>query len=298
MHKYEIFGNMKKATFFSVCFIVLMSLYSCKQKKEVVEPDPVMMEEMARLEAREDSIPGPDDYTDTIFGVPLEMVYVGRGFLQLGGKPERDGEKIFGDEIPVHVVEFSGYYISRYPVTQALWEAVMNYNPSEFQDNTMPVNNVSWDEATLFCFKLSLISGQPYALPTEAQWEYAARGGIRSRGTMYSGSNMLPLVGCCFQNSPCPVGQYKPNELGIYDMSGGVWEWCYDWFGEFSSDTVFNPTGPEYGFHKVLKGGSWCSDTLSCRIAHRSGASTNTKAPNVGFRVVMRTYARYKPKKN
>ena len=290
---------MKKATFFLVCFILSAGLYSCKQKKEEVELDSVMMEEVARLEAREDSIPALNDYTDTIFGVPLEMVYVQRGSLPLGGYPERDGERIFRDEQPVHVVDFSSYFISRYPVTQALWEAVMNYNPSEFQDNAMnPVNNVSWEEASLFCSKLSLISGQPYALPTEAQWEYAARGGNRSRGTMYSGSNMLPLVGCYSQSSPYPVGQYKPNELGVYDMSGGVWEWCYDWFGEFSADSVFNPTGPEYGFHKVLKGGSWCSDTLSCRIAHRSGASINTKTFHVGFRVVMRTYARYKPRKN
>ena len=143
---------MKKATFFSVCFILSASLYSCKQKKEAVEPDPVMVEESARLEAREDSIPALNDYTDTIFGVPLEMVYVQRGSLPLGGYPERDGERIFGDEQPVHVVDFSSYYISRYPVTQALWKAVMNYNPSEFQENAMnPVDNVCWDEATLFC---------------------------------------------------------------------------------------------------------------------------------------------------
>ena len=97
MHKYETLSNMKKTTFLSICFIFSASLYSCKQKNEVIEPDPVMMEEMARLEAREDSIPSPNDYTDTIFGVPLEMVYVGRGSLPLGGYPERDGEMIFGD---------------------------------------------------------------------------------------------------------------------------------------------------------------------------------------------------------
>ena len=183
-------------------------------------------------------------------------------------------------------------------VFKFVWIVVHHYNPSEFKDNTMPVNNVSWNEATLFCKKLSLISGQPYVLPTEAQWEYAARGGIRSQGTMYSGSNMLPLVGCYSQSSPCPVGQYKPNELGIYDMSGGIWEWCRDWFGEFSADSVWNPQGPEYGFVKVLKGGCWSSDALSCRIAHRSGATTYGKGPNMGFRVVMRVSKKFKPRKN
>ena len=298
MCKYEIFSNMKKIAFLSLCFIVSASLYSCKQKKDTI-PASVIAEEMARLEAIEDSIPSPNDYTDTIFGIPLEMVYVGRGSLQLGGYPERDGERIFGDEKPVHTVDFSGYFISRYPVTQALWEAVMGYNPSEFQDNAMnPVSNVSWDEALLFCTKLNLITGQWYTLPSEAQWEYAARGGKGSRGTMYSGSNILSLVGRYSRSTPCPVGQYKPNELGLYDMSGGVWEWCRDWLGEYSADSVFNPIGPEYGFHKVLRGGSWNSDPLCCRIAHRSGASTNTKTSTIGFRVVMNTYQKFKPRRD
>ena len=164
----------------------------------------------------------------------------------------------------------------------------MGENPSEFQDAAGPVNNVSKDDAIVFCIKINLLSGQFYWLPTEAQWEYAARGGNKSRNTLYSGSDILPLVGCCFQNSPCPVGQYKPNELGVYDMCGGVWEWCEDWFGQFPADTVFNPEGPEYGFHKVMKGGSWCSDARSCRISHRSGALPATKSYSVGFRVVMR----------
>lgn len=284
---------MKKTALFWVCLALLCSLQACRHKEVVVEPDPALVEELARLEAIENSIPAPKDYTDTIFGVPLEMVYVEGGMFRMGGDPERDGERIFGDEKPVHVVTVSSYYISRYPVTQALWKAVMGDNPSDFQDNDInPVNNVCWYDAKNFCIRLTLVSGQPYDLPTEAQWEYAARGGSRSRGTMYSGSNILSLVGCCFQNNPCPVGQYKPNELGIYDMCGGVWEWCRDWFGEFSADTLINPQGSKYGFHKVLKGGSISSDALNCRIAHRSGAAIDEKASIVGFRVVMR-----KPKK-
>lgn len=295
MYKYETLSGMKKTALFSVCFALLCLLQACRHKDTVVEPDPAMVEETARLEAIEREIPAPQDYTDTIFGVPLEMVYVEGGTFTMGGIPGRDGDKIYGDEKPAHLVSLSSYYISRYPITQALWEAVMGDNPSEFQDATGPVTNVNLTEAINFCIKINLVTGQRYWLPTEAQWEYAARGGKKSRNTLYSGSDILPLVGCCFQDKPCLAGQYKPNELGIYDMSGGVWEWCNDWFGNFPADSVFNPQGPQYGYHKVLKGGSWNSDARSCRISHRSGASLETKARIVGFRVVMRWPYRVKP---
>lgn len=289
---------MKKTALFGVCFVLLCLLQACRQKETVVEPDPVMVEETARLEAIEREIPAPKDYTDTIFGIPLEMVYVEGGMFTMGGVPGRDG-KIYGDEKPAHVVSLSSYYISRYPVTQALWEAVMGENPSEFQDNAMnPANNMCWDEANDFCGKLFLATGQPYALPTEAQWEYAARGGNRSRETIYSGSDILPLVSCYHQSEPCATGQYKPNELGVYDMSGGVWEWCRDWFGKFSADTVSNPKGSEKGFHKVLKGGSWGSLDRSCRITHRSGAATWTTSSSIGLRVVMLSSEKIKPTKD
>ncbi|MBD5388596.1 formylglycine-generating enzyme family protein [bacterium] len=288
---------MKKTTFFSVGIALLCLLQACRHNKvAVAEPDPVIVAETARLEEIEREIPALKDYTDTIFGVPLEMVYVEGGTFTMGGIPGRDGNKIYGDEKPAHVVSLSSYYISRYPITQELWEAVMGDNPSEFQDAKVPISNVTQEEAIEFCIKINLISYQYYWLPTEAQWEYAARGGNRSRGTLYSGSDILPLVGCYCQSAPCVIGQYKPNELGIYDMSGGIWEWCEDWFGEFPADTVFNPQGPEYGFHKVLKGGSWNSDARSCRISHRSGASLRTKARIVGFRVVMRLPDRINPR--
>ena len=298
MYKYEILSGMKKTALFSTCFVFLCLLQACRQKETVVEPDPAVVEEMARLEAIENSIPAPKDYTDTIFGVPLEMVYVESGTFTMGGIPERDGNKIYGDEKPAHTVYLSSYYISRYPIKQELWEAVMGENPSEFQNAKAPVSNVSWTDALNFCIKINLVSYQYYWLPTEAQWEYAARGGNRSRNTLYSGSDMLSLVGCYYQSAPCATGQYKPNELGIYDMSGGVWEWCNDWFGEFLPDSVFNPQGPEYGFHKVLKGGSWGSEALCCRISHRSGAMAHEKSSGIGFRVVMRFPERVMPKKD
>ncbi len=277
---------MKNGILFSVCFTLLCSLQACRHKEEVNEPDPAVVAETARLEEIENGIPAPADYTDTIFGVPLEMVYVEGGMFRMGGDPERDGKKIYGDEKPVHVVSLSSYYISRYPITQALWEAVMGDNPSEFQDAAGAVSNVSWTEALEFCLKLSLVTRQPYSIPTEAQWEYAARGGNRSRGTLYSGSDFLDLVACYYQSHPCPVGQYKPNELGIYDMSGGVWEWCRDWFGVFSADTVFNPQGPGFGLHKVLRGGGWGSIAVACRNSFRSGLEMDIKDAGIGFRVM------------
>ena len=289
MHRYEIRSDMKKTAFFSVCLVLLCSLQACRHKEAVNEPDPAVVEEMARLEAIENSIPAPKDYIDTIFGVPLEMVYVEGGTFTMGGIPGRDGNKIYGDEKPAHVVSLSSYYISRYPVSQALWEAVMGDNPSEFQDAAGPVSNVSWNETLEFCIKLSLVTRQPYNIPTEAQWEYAARGGNQSRGSLYSGSTFLDLVACFYKSRPCSVGQYKPNELGIYDMSGGVWEWCRDWFGVYSTDTVFNPRGPEFGLHKVLRGGSWGTVAVGCRNSFRSGVEMDVRDSGIGFRVVLPT---------
>ncbi|MCM1170004.1 MAG: formylglycine-generating enzyme family protein [Bacteroides sp.] len=287
---------MKKKIWFSVSLALLLFLPACRQKKAAVEPDPVMVAETARLEEIEKNIPAPEDYTDTLFGVPMEMVYVAGGLFTMGGIPGRDGEKIYGDEKPAHVVEMHSFYISRYPVTQELWEAVMGDNPSVFPDPKGPVSNVLWNEAIDFCVKIELATGQPYMLPSEAQWEYAARGGVKTRNTTYSGSDFLDLVACHSQTEPCPVGQYKPNELGIYDMCGGVWELCSDWYGEFLSDTVFSPRGPDMGFHKVLKGGSWGSAAKDCRIAQRSGVLLDQKGENFGFRVVMNRSDKIKPK--
>jgi len=173
-------------------------------------------------------------------------------FVQVkGGTFTRDGSNVtVGD-----------FYICKYEVTQELWEEVMGNNPSEFTEGeNLPVENVSWDDAQEFIRKLNSITGKKYRLPTEAEWEFAARGGNNSKGYKYSGSDDINQVAWYDDNSgnrTYPVGQKAPNELGIYDMSGNVWEWCSDWYGDYPSGAVTNPTGPVNGSNRVFRGGSW-----------------------------------------
>jgi formylglycine-generating enzyme required for sulfatase activity len=158
------------------------------------------------------------------------------------------------------------FYISKYPVTQAQYRVVMGNNPSWFSGDNKPVEGVSWYDAVSFC---EAVGG---FLPTEAQWEFAARGGNNSNGYIYSGSNNLDEVGWYWSNSSSgtkDVGQKKPNELGIYDMSGNVWEWCSDWYGSYPG-TVTDPTGPSSGSNRVIRGGSWGNSEEFCRVSDRS----------------------------
>ena len=165
----------------------------------------------------------------------------------------------------------------------------MGKNPSSFTGDNNPVERVSWNEAQEFCQKLSTLIGKKYRLPTEAEWEYAARGGNKSKGYKYSGSNTIGDVAWYTSNSgrkTHPVGQKQPNELGIYDMSGNVWEWCYDWKGSYSSSPQTNPTGPTSGSTRVFRGGSWEYTAKICRVAYRDGNFPGIRGSYLGLRVV------------
>ena len=204
-------------------------------------------------------------------GVSFEMVRVEGGTFRMGATSEQ-GSDADGDEKPVHSVTLSGYYIGKTEVTQVLWEAVMGINPSRFKGDYLPVENVSWDDCQEFIRKLNSMTGQNFRLPTEAEWEFACRGGNNSRGYKYSGSNNLGSVAWYDGNSgnkTHPVGTKAPNELGIYDMSGNVWEWCADWYGDYSSGAQTNPTGPYGGSNRVYRGGSWNYDVGRCRSSNR-----------------------------
>ena len=207
----------------------------------------------------------------TVNGVSFEMVRVEGGTFRMGATSEQKDEA-WDREKPVHSVTLSGYYIGKTEVTQVLWEAVMGINPSRFKGDYLPVENVSWDDCQEFIRKLNSMTGQNFRLPTEAEWEFACRGGNNSRGYKYSGSNNLGSVAWYDGNSgnkTHPVGTKAPNELGIYDMSGNVWEWCADWYGDYSSGAQTNPTGPYGGSNRVYRGGSWNYDVGRCRSSNR-----------------------------
>ena len=219
------------------------------------------------------------EHPKILVDIMKNMVYVEGGTFTMGATAEQ--QEPDSDEKPAHSVTLSSYYIGKYEVTQALWMAVMGSNPSYFKGDNLPVEQVSWDDCQTFLRKLNAMTGKNFRLPTEAEWEYAARGGNRSRGYQYSGSNILGDVAWYTDNSgnkTHPVGMKSPNELGIYDMSGNVYEWCQDWYGDYSSSAQTNPAGPSSGFIRVNRGGSWNFSAGFCRVADRDG-----NAPGDGY---------------
>ena len=217
-----------------------------------------------------------------------EMVFVKGGTFTMGATSEQ-GSDVDDNEKPTHSVTLSDYYIGKYEVTQAQWRAVMGNNPSNFKGDNLPVENVSWDDIQVFIQKLNERTGKNFRLPTEAEWEYAARGGSQSKGYKYSGSNTLDDVAWYYDNTcvkTYPVGQKQPNELGIYDMSGNVLEWCQDWYDSYSSSSQTNPTGPSSGSRHVLRGGSWNYDAGDCRVSTRGSRNPSNCSYNYGFRLV------------
>jgi formylglycine-generating enzyme required for sulfatase activity len=225
------------------------------------------------------------DIATIIQSIADNLVLVEGGSFNMGSEDGEDWER------PVHKVRLSAYYISKYPVTQAQWQAVMGNNPSEFKGDTRPVEKVSWEDCQEFIGKLNRLTGKEYRLPTEAEWERAARGGNKSRGYTYSGSNNLDAVGWYCDNSggePHAVGQKRANELGLYDMSGNVWEWCNDWYGSnyYDQSPSSNPQGASSGSGRVLRGGCWYDDAPDCRFAYRFRRTPSDRSSRIGFRLV------------
>lgn len=218
----------------------------------------------------------------TVNGIKYNMVWVEGGTFRMGATSEQ-GSDADSDEKPVHSVTLSGYYIGKTEVTQELWEAVMGTNPSRFKGDDLPVECVNWDDCQEFIRKLNALTGQNFRLPTEAEWEFACRGGNNSRGYKYSGSNCIDDVAWYGDNSGIKflevfdqirqkthsVATKLPNELGIYDMTGNVFEWCSDWYGKYSSGAQTNPKGPYDGSDRVIRGGGWSSFEGDCRSSDR-----------------------------
>ena len=224
-------------------------------------------------------------------GVEFAMVRVPGGRFTMGATPEH-ARKASYDERPPVSVELSSYMLAAAPVTQRLWQSVMGTNPSFFSGEDLPVERVTWNECQELISKLSTITGQAFRLPTEAEWEYAARGGHLTRGYAWSGgtSNLVDVY-CWYKsnsgNSTHPVAMLSPNELGLYDMSGNVREWCQDWyFGSYIAPGA-DPQGPDSGLARVVRGGSWYDALNDCRVAKRFSLNPDYRSRQVGLRLAM-----------
>ena len=223
-------------------------------------------------------------------GQSFTMIYVEGGSFMMGCISEQSDCE--SDERPTHRVMLDSYYIGETEVTQELWTAVMRTNPSYFEGTQKPVEGVSWHDCQEFIMKLNRLTGKNFRLPTEAEWEYAARGGRKSKSYKYSGSNAIDNVAWYWDNAGRQTHKVKtklPNELGIYDMSGNVWEWCQDWYGSgyYSSSPQSNPTGPSSGSYRVLRGGSWDNDAQCCRVAYRDYNAPSRRGSYYGFRLIL-----------
>ncbi len=230
---------------------------------------------------------GQASFTETVKGVSFDMIAIPGGTFQMGSN---DGES---DEKPVHKVTVSDFLIGKTEVTQALWQAVMGTNPSNFKGNNLPVETVSWNDCQEFIKKVNQLTGKNYRLPTEAEWEYAAGGGTGNR-TKWAGTNNESSLGdyawydANSDSKTQTVGTKKSNALGLYDMSGNVWEWCSDWYGGdyYGSSPQNNPQGPASGSSRVYRGGSWDFNAPYCRSANRSNRIPDFRIDGLGFRLV------------
>ena len=229
---------------------------------------------------------GPESFKETINGVSFDMIPIQGGSFMMGSN---DGEAY---EKPIHRVTVSDFYMGKTEVTQALWTAVMGNNPSYFKGDNLPVENVSWDDTQEFIKKLNRLTGKKYRLPTEAEWEYAAGGGSNNR-TKWAVTDVESSVSAYSwhdSNSGSQmheVASKLPNSLGLYDMSGNVWEWCNDWYVYYSSNDQVNPTGETTGSYRVFRGGSWNTYLQYCRVASRSGNKPGNRFSNLGFRLCL-----------
>lgn len=223
--------------------------------------------------------------------VSLEMVAIPGGSFTMGCTFEQTDHCAY-DEKPAHQVVLKSFAIAKYEVTQKLWKEIMGTNPSRVVGDDLPVQNVSWDEVQVFLLWLNQKTGMHYRLPTEAEWEYAARGGehLGNSPFLYCGSNRLAIIGWYYDNSggtPRTVGTKQPNTLGLYDMSGNVWEWCQDLYGIYSEKAQQNPTGSKDGIARVARGGGADSRDAQCRVSTRKNLYQGGQDAFTGFRLAM-----------
>ena len=286
---------------------IIAALATKADKSELTtKADKSEIEELRTLisQLQEKVDPSVKEYT--VNGVSFRMVKVDGGTFQMGATEEQ-GSDARDNEKPVHSVTLSDYWIGETEVTQALWYAVMGKRPTPDGDqwsssyglgDNYPAYYVSWDDCQTFITRLNQLTGQSFRLPTEAEWEFAARGGNSSQGYKYAGSNTIDDVAWYYDNSYAlgssspdygahPVASKSPNELGLYDMSGNVGEWCQDWYGSYSSSAQTDPVGPSSGSSRVLRGGSWNYSARYCRVSDRNNFSPSYRFYDNGLRLAL-----------
>ena len=250
------------------------------QAKPIMIPNPVRPPKPITPPDKVNISGTPVDLKDPFVG---QMVFVQGGTFMMGSKKSKN-------EKPIHKVELDSFIICKYQVTQAIWKLIMGDNPSFHKGDNLPVEQVTWNDVSKFIQKLNGKTGKKYRLPTEAEWEFAARGGTLGQGHEYSGNSNIDQVAWFKGNSnnkTQPVGHKSPNALGIYDMSGNVWEWCNDWYGFYQNTSQTNPAGPNIGFRKVGRGGSFCDVEQSCRVYSRDYGDLNYRSKALGFRLAI-----------
>lgn len=232
-----------------------------------------------------------EDIKDAVRDIVASMIFVEGGSFTMGSD-----DTLYPDEQPIHDVTLLDFYLAKVTITQKQWTAIMGENPLWSENygkgNDYPANFISYGQAKQFIERLNEYSGMQFRMPTEAEWEYAACGGKYSQTTSYtySGSNEVNEVAWHRENangSMHPVAKLKPNELGLYDMSGNVWEWCSDWYGNYPSGSVTNPTGPSTGTKRVVRGGSFTYDAEYSRCKTRNCLSENNQSLAVGLRLAI-----------
>lgn len=294
---------MKKILFVALSLVMSMAMFAQSNVRkmnliydgQVVYSRAVSLIDSIKFVLDENAGSGNDDITDatqtfTVNGVSFKMVGVEGGTFTMGATSEQGTSDPYDDEYPTHSVTLSNFSIGETEVTQELWQAVMGSNPSYFKGSNKPVEYVSWNDCQTFISRLNSLTGKNFRLPTEAEWEYAARGGNKSRGYKYAGSNTLSDVAWYSDNSSSTTHDVKgkqPNELGLYDMSGNVYEWCQDWFGTYSSSAQTNPTGPASGSYRVLRGGSCGGKASLCRVSIRIIHTPTGYATYLGLRLAL-----------
>ena len=287
---------MKTKLYIPVVLSILLSFATISCEKESFERGQYFYEnqELIRtehglmIEWGSDTL--SDDIKEVVREIVTSMVFVNHGSFIMGAGSSTS----FPDESPLHEVNLSDYYVAKVLVTQRQWAAIMGNNPL-WSDNygkgdDYPANFISYEQAKKFIDLLSEYSGLSFRMPTEAEWEYAACGGTFSHGYLYGGSNVADLVAWHRDNANGtmhPVAMLDPNELGLYDMSGNVWEWCSDWYGSYSAESVTDPIGPATGTKRVVRGGSFTYEPVYSRCKARNSLLPTNQSLAVGLRLAI-----------